>query len=187
MVGEIRDEETASLAIHAALTGHIVLSTLHTSNTLGVIPRLIDMGVRSFLIPPTLSIAIAQRLVRKLCPYCKRKIKPQPEIKKAIMKEVEAFPQALKKSIKFSSDFNIYEPTGCKRCNKVGYSGRIGIFEILEMTDRLAGLVIKEPSEAIIQDEAENQGMVTMKQDGILKVLEGITSFEEVLRVAEEK
>jgi len=187
MVGEIRDEETASLAIHAALTGHIVLSTLHTSNTLGVIPRLIDMEVRSFLIPPTLSIAIAQRLVRKLCPYCKRKMKPQPEIKKAIMKEVEAFPQALKKSIKFSSDFNIYEPTGCKRCNKTGYSGRIGIFEILEMTDRLAELVIKEPSEAVIQDEAENQGMVTMKQDGILKVLEGITSFEEVLRVAEEK
>jgi type IV pilus assembly protein PilB len=187
MVGEVRDEETASLVIHAALTGHIVLSTLHTSNTLGVIPRLIDMGVQPFLLPPTLSIAIAQRLVRRLCPHCKKKFKPKKETKKLILKEIENFPPLIKKSIKIPKTFHIYEPVGCKRCNRTGYSGRIGIFEILEMTEQLSEIVLKEPSEVRIQEEAQRQGMVTMKQDGILKVLEGITSFEEVLRVAEEK
>lgn len=187
MVGEIRDEETASLAIHAALTGHILLSTLHTSNTLGVIPRLIDMGIQPFLLPPTLNIAIAQRLVRKLCPYCKKKVKANKEVKKLILKEIENFPSTIKKNIKLPKVLYIYEPVGCKRCNKLGYSGRIGIFEILEMTDNLAEIILKEPSETGIQKEAQNQGMVTMKQDGILKVLEGITSLEEILRVAEEK
>ncbi len=187
MVGEIRDEETASLAIHAALTGHIVLSTLHTSNTLGVVPRLIDMGIRSFLIPPTLSIAIAQRLVRKLCPYCKKKVKPKPEVKKALLKEIEGFPPAVRQTLKLGANFEIFEPVGCKRCNNAGYSGRVGIFEIMDINERMGELIIREPSEAEIAEEAEKQGMVTMKEDGILKVLEGITSFEEVLRVAEEK
>jgi len=187
MVGEIRDEETASLAIHSALTGHIVLSTLHTSNAIGVIPRLIDMGVRSFLIPPTLSIAIGQRLLRMLCPYCKKKVKPKPEIKKLIMQELETFPSIIKKDIKFSATSFIYEPVGCKRCGNTGYAGRIGIFEILEMTDELSDLVLKEPSEARIQEEAGRQGMITMKQDGIMKVIDGITSFEEVMKTAEEK
>jgi len=187
MVGEIRDEETAGLAIHAALTGHIVLSTLHTSNTLGVIPRLVDMGVQPFLLPPTLSIAIAQRLVRKLCPHCKKKMKPNRETKKIILKEIEAFPPIVKKSLKLSETFYVCEPVGCKRCNNVGYSGRIGIFEILEMTDQLSKLALKKPSEAEIQEETKRQGMVVMKQDGILKVLDGVTSIEEVLRVAEEK
>lgn len=176
MVGEIRDEETASLAIHAALTGHVLLSTLHTSNTLGVIPRLIDMGVQPFLIPPTLSLALAQRLVRKLCPYCRKKVKLNRETKKIIGDE-----------IKTAKTSYIYEPKGCKRCNNIGYSGRIGVFEILEMTDQLGQVILKEPSETKIQEEAKRQGMITMKQDGILKVLEGVTSLEEVLRVAEEK
>ncbi|TET09186.1 type II/IV secretion system protein, partial [Candidatus Aerophobetes bacterium] len=187
MVGEIRDEETASLAIHAALTGHILLSTLHTSNTLGVIPRLVDMGIQAFLIPPTLSLALAQRLVRKLCPHCKKKVKANKEARKLILEEIEKFPSAIKKSVRQTGTFYVHEPAGCKRCNNVGYSGRIGIFEILEMTDRLGEVILKEPSEAKIQEEAKNQGMITMKQDGILKVLEGATSIEEVLRVAEEK
>jgi len=187
MVGEIRDEETARLAIHAALTGHIVLSTLHTSNTLGVIPRLVDMGVQPFLLPPTLSIAIAQRLIRKLCPHCKKKMKPDRETKKIILEEIENFPPVVKKNLKLSETLYVYEPVGCKRCNNVGYSGRIGIFEILEMTEQLSKLALKKPSEAEIQEEAERQGMVVMKQDGILKVLDGVTSIEEVLRVAEEK
>ena len=187
MVGEIRDDETAFLAIHAALTGHIVLSSLHTSNTLGVVPRLIDMGVKPFLIPPTLAIASAQRLVRMLCPYCRKKIKANPEIRKAIMKEIESFPADMKKKVKAPGDIFVYEPIGCKKCNDTGYAGRIGIFEILEMTEQLAEIILKEPSEAKIQEEAERQGMVTMKQDGILKVLQGVTSFEEVIRVAEEK
>ena len=187
MVGEIRDQETASLAIHAALTGHILLSTLHTSNTLGVIPRLIDMGIQPFLLPPTLSLAIAQRLVRKLCPYCKKKIKVDKEIKKILLKEIENFPPAVKADVKLDKILYIYEPVGCKRCNNVGYSGRIGVYEILEMTDQLSQLILTKPSEAQIGEEAKRQGMLKMKQDGILKVLEGITSLEEILRVAEEK
>lgn len=187
MVGEIRDEDTASLAIHAALTGHIVLSTLHTSNTLGVIPRLIDMGVEPFLLPPTLSLAIAQRLLRKLCVHCRKKVKADKEIQRAILKEIENFPEIIKKDIKLDKTIYIYKPGGCKRCNQVGYSGRIGLFEILEMTSRLEEIILKEPSEGRIQEEAEAQGMITMKQDGIMKVLEGVTSLEEVLRVAEEK
>jgi len=187
MVGEIRDKETASLAIHAALTGHILLSTLHTSNTLGVVPRLIDMGVQSFLLPPTLSLAIAQRLVRKLCVHCKKKIKASKEVEKIILKEIGDFPLAVKNSIKLDKILYIYESVGCKRCNNVGYSGRIGVYEILEMTDQLAELILIKPSEVQIGKEAERQGMLKMKQDGILKVLEGTTSLEEILRVAEEK
>jgi len=187
MVGEIRDEETASLSIHAALTGHILLSTLHTSNTLGVIPRLIDMGIQPFLLPPTLSLAIAQRLIRKLCVHCKKKIKANKEIKKILLKEIENFPSAVKADTKLGKTLYIYEPVGCKRCNNVGYSGRTGVYEILEMTDQLSKLILTKPSEAQIGEEAERQGMLRMKQDGILKVCQGITSLEEVLRVAEEK
>ncbi len=187
MVGEIRDEETASLAVHSALTGHVVLSTLHTSNAIDVIPRLIDMGIKPFLISPTLSIAIGQRLLRVLCPDCKKKTKPSSEVKKVILKEIDGMPQIIKKDIKISDSFYIYEPVGCKKCNNAGYSGRIGVFEILEMTDELADITIKQPSENKIQEEAKRQGMITMKQDGILKVLDGVTSFEEIIRVAEEK
>ena len=187
MVGEIRDEETASLAVHAALTGHVLLSTLHTSNTLGVVPRLIDMGIEPFLIPPTLSLAIAQRLVRKLCPHCKKKIKPDLKARKIIEEEIKKIPSVMKDKINLKKDFYIYKPSGCERCNKVGYSGRIGIFEILEMTKNIEEIILKEPSEGKIKQEADRQGMITMKQDGILKVLGGATSLEEVLRVAEEK
>jgi type IV pilus assembly protein PilB len=191
MVGEIRDKETASLATNAALTGHIVLSTLHTNDAIGVIPRLIDLGVEPFLIPPTLSIAIAQRLVRRMCPFCKEKIKPEKEVREAIFKELNNLPEIIKKEIPFkitsSQDIFIFEAKGCKRCNFKGYSGRIALFEILVMTKSLAEIAIKEPSEAKIFEEAKKQGMTTMKQDGILKVLSGVTSMAEVLRVAEEK
>ena len=187
MVGEIRDKETASLAIHAALTGHVVLSTLHTSNTTGVIPRLIDMGIQPFLLPSTLSIAIAQRLARKLCEHCKKKVKADDEAVKIISQEIEKLPEKAKTTIKVPKVIYVYKTSGCKRCNDSGYSGRIGIFEILEMTDELSEIIIKEPSSIKIKEEANRQGMITMKQDGILKVLEGITSLEEVLRVAEEK
>jgi len=185
MVGEIRDEETASLAIHSALTGHLVLSTLHTNDAIGVIPRLIDMGIQSFLISPTLNIALAQRLVRKLCPHCKKAVEPSDKVRKEIMKEVENLPPKVKKKVKVAKDFKVYKPVGCKRCNKTGYIGRIGIFEVLEMTDELADIILKSPVESKIRKEARRQGMVTMRQDGVLKVLDGITSFEEVARVAE--
>jgi len=187
MVGEIRDEETADLAIHAALTGHLVLSSIHTTTALGVIPRLIDLGIKPYLISPALSIALAQRLARALCPLCKKKIKPSKEIEEMILKEIENFPEIIKKEINLPNPFSMYQPVGCKKCNQVGYSGRIGLFEVLKMTDLLGEIILKEPSEIKIMEEAKRQGMLTMKQDGILKVLEGITTIEEVLRVAEEK
>jgi len=187
MVGEIRDSETASLATHAALTGHIVLSTIHTSNAIGVIPRLLDLGIQPYLIPPTLSIVIAQRLVRRLCDNCKKKIKPKKEIKDLILKEIGNFPPQTKKNFKIPKPLYIFEATGCRKCNNKGFTGRIGLFEILSMTDQLSDIILKEPSEREIIKEVERQGMITMKQDGIMKVLNGVTTIEEVLRVAEEK
>jgi len=187
MVGEIRDEETASLAIHAALTGHLFFSTMHTSNAVGVVPRLVDLGVKPYLIPPTLAVTIAQRLVRILCPNCRKKVRPPKEIREMVAKEIENLPPEYKEEAKFSPSSFVYQPVGCQKCNKSGYSGRTGVFEILEMTPALAEAVLKEPSEARIEEAAKEQGMITMKQDGILKVLAGITSIEEVLRMAEEK
>ena len=187
MVGEIRDEETAALATQAALTGHIVLSTLHTANTLGVIPRLLDLGVAPFLIPPSLGIAIAQRLIRLLCPDCKKKITPDVKVQEMILKEIEALPPAIKKDIKIPKPLKIYTANGCKKCKSSGYVGRIALYEILAMTPQLAEIILKEPTESKIYQEAQRQEMIDMKQDGILKVLAGITSVEEVLRAAEEK
>jgi len=187
MVGEIRDQETASLATHAALTGHIVLSTLHTSNATGVIPRLIDLGTQPYLIPPTLSIAIAQRLIRKLCDNCKKRLLPKKEVKDLILKELESLAAQTKKDFEIPKPLYIWQAVGCKECNKEGFTGRIGLFEILSMTDELSDIILKEPSEREISKEAERQGMITMKQDGILKVLAGVTTIEEVLRVVEEK
>jgi type IV pilus assembly protein PilB len=182
MVGEIRDKETAELAVHAALTGHLVLSTLHTNNAIGVIPRLIDLGISPFLIPYSLSVAIGQRLVRRLCDKCKREVKPTKEIRDLILKEVEELPEEEKKKIKIPQNFKIYEAVGCDECNGIGFSGRIGIFEVLEMTKSLEEIILKEPSEAKILEETKRQGMITMRQDGILKVLKGETTIEEVLR-----
>jgi len=187
MVGEVRDEETASLTIHAALTGHIVLSTLHTSNALGVIPRLVDMGVKPYLLPPTLQLALAQRLVRRLCDNCKKRVKPKAEIRDMILKEIENLPPAAKSELKISKPFTVFAPVGCNKCNNTGFSGRIAVFEVLSMTDELADLISKTPSEIMIEKEAKRQGMISMKQDGILKALRGITTVEEVLTVAEEK
>jgi type IV pilus assembly protein PilB len=182
MVGEIRDKETAELAVHAALTGHLVLSTLHTNNALGVIPRLIDLGVSPFLIPYALSIAIAQRLVRRLCDKCKKEVKPTKEIKNLILAEIEKLPEGGKENLKIPQNFKIYDAVGCDECHHVGFSGRIGIFEVLEMTKNLEEIILKEPSEAKLLEEARRQGMITMRQDGILKVLKGETTIEEVLR-----
>jgi type IV pilus assembly protein PilB len=186
MVGEIRDEETANLVIHAALTGHIVLSTLHTSNALGVIPRLIDMGIRPYLIPPTLQVAMAQRLVRKLCDYCKQEVKPNIKIKELIMKELSEMPDDAGKEFS-KKDIKIYESKGCSKCAGSGFSGRIALFEALSMTNALADLILKDPSELSIMKEAKEQKMITIRQDGMLKALRGVTTIEEILRVTEEE
>ena len=182
MVGEIRDSETAFLATHAALTGHLVLSTLHTNNVIGIIPRLIDLGVPPFLIPATLNLALAQRLVRVLCPKCKKKVKPKKNIEILISKEIEEFPEKIKKKIKVPKPIYVFEPKGCKECDFKGFVGRVGIFEILEMNEELSEVILEKPSESRILKIMKSQGMITMKQDGILKVLKGETTIEEVLK-----
>ncbi|MGM0438980.1 MAG: GspE/PulE family protein [Patescibacteria group bacterium] len=185
MVGEIRDQETAELAVHAALTGHIVLSTLHTNDAVGVIPRLIDMGIKPYLVPPSLNTAIAQRLVRKLCDNCKKEERPEPEVERVIKKEIESLPPQLRKRVDLN-DIKIYKPVGCDKCGSTGFSGRIGIFEALEMTDQMSKLILKDRGEDPIKKQAFEQGMITMRQDGILKALEGKTSVEVVLKATKE-
>jgi len=187
MVGEIRDEETADLVINAALTGHIVLSTLHANSSVGVIPRLMDMGVRPFLIPSALKIVISQRLIRTLCPKCKIKVKPSEKIKNYILEKINNMPELSKKEIKIEEPLLIYTAKGCDACGSVGYAGRVGLFEVLSMSDELAELIQKNPLESLIFKAAQKQGMLTMEQEGILKVLSGQTTIEEVIRATEEK
>ena len=188
MVGEVRDSETASLVIHAALTGHIVLSSLHTNNAIGVIPRLINMGIEPYLIPTTLNTALAQRLVRRLCDSCKKEVTPKKETKDIIVKELSSLPAEAKSKLDLKKDFKIWGPVGCKKCNNTGYSGRIGVFEVLTMTSELSDMVLKQQMcEDEIQKEAERQGMITIRQDGMLKVLEGLTTVEEIIRITKEQ
>lgn len=181
MIGEIRDEETASLVINAALTGHIVLSTLHTNSSIGVVPRLIDMGVRQFLIPSSLSVVISQKLIRILCSHCKIKIKPADKIRNYIFSKVKSLPALERENLKISEPLFIYKSKGCDKCNLTGYTDRTGIFEVLSMSDELAELIQKNPLESLILKVAQKQGILTMEQEGILKVLNGETSVEEVV------
>ncbi len=185
MVGEIRDKETASLAVNAALTGHVMLSTLHTNDVFGVVPRLVDMEVEPFLIPASLNVAVAQRLARKLCYSCRQKVAKNSETEKMVLEELEDLPSTTKDKIDFSKTY-ICQATGCKKCGGKGYSGRIGVFEIIEMTNQLADAIIKDYSEEKVRDEAARQGTITMRQDGLLKVLRGITSYEEIIRLTKE-
>lgn len=183
MVGEIRDSETAALAVHSALTGHIVLSTLHTNNAIGVIPRLIDMGVEPFLIPSSLNVAVAQRLIKRLCPDCKRETVASDRARKIIMDAIASMPEDTRAKVKVKEPIKIYQPQGCPQCGGKGTKGRIGMFEVLEMTPQLEEIVITSPTENKIIAEAKRQNMVTMFQDGILKVLDGIISLEELIQV----
>ena len=186
MVGEIRDKETADLAVHAALTGHILLSTLHTNNAVGIIPRLIDMDIEPFLIPSSLNLGIAQRLVRRLCQNCKKEIKISPKINEMLEKELNSLPEKVFKDLNIQKPFKLYSAAGCKFCNKKGTKGRIAIFEVLSMTKELERITLEGPSESNIIREAQRQEMFTMRQDGILKALQGLVSLEEVLKVTEE-
>jgi len=182
MVGEIRDKETATLAIHASLTGHLVLSTLHTNNAVGVVPRLIDMGIDPYLIPPTLILALGQRLVRKLCPDSRKAIKLAGTTKETLLREINAMPEAVQQEVKRILPDAIYQAEISSSCPK-GTRGRIGIFEVFSMTPELERIILGGPSEQKIQEEARRQGMINMRQDGILKVLHGIIGLEELLEV----
>jgi len=182
MVGEIRDSETAELATHASLTGHIVLSTIHTNNALGAIPRMIDLGVKPFLLPSTINIVIAQRLARRLCPHCRRKVRPGAKTRELIIKELNSMPPRVKNDYSEGQDLVIWEPVGCSQCGGSGYTGRIGIFEVLEMSRDLGEIILSEPTEKKIAEEANRQGMISIRQDAILKMLRGEISMDEVMR-----
>jgi len=186
MVGEIRDNETAKLATHSALTGHLVLSTLHTNNAIGVIPRLIDLGIDSFLIPPSLNLMIAQRLARRLCPDCKERVMASEREQQIIDEALAALPKEEREKLPYHRPYYIYKSKGCATCNKKGYLGRVGIFEIMKMTFELEQIILSQPSQEKLLAEAQRQGMITLQQDGIIKVLEGMISLEEVLSITEK-
>ena len=194
MVGEIRDSETAELAVHAALTGHLVLSTLHTNSASGAIPRLLDMEVESFLIASTVNAVVAQRLVRRVCSECKAPYTPPEEIAHEIKEVLGSIENShilmnkdkeIAESIKKlkTGKFQLYKGKGCDKCNNTGYKGRVGIFEVLEMSSDVAVLTLENKPEGEVEKTAIKEGMLTLVQDGYLKALEGITTLEEVLRV----
>jgi type IV pilus assembly protein PilB len=189
MVGEIRDGETAKTAVESALTGHLVFSTLHTNNAAGVIPRLIDLGVNSKILVSALSLSIAQRLVRKLCNNCKKeKVIKDDEmkiIKEIIDKAKENNKDFANFGIDMNSPFKIYEPIGCEQCNKTGYKGRMGIFEAIHNSREVEEIINKNPSEREIKAIQAKQGSLSMREDGIVKILKGITSMEEVTSVVD--
>ncbi len=183
MVGEIRDNETAGLAVHAALTGHIVLSTLHTNNALGVIPRLVDMGVEPFLIPASLNIMIAQRLVPRLCQKCLVKKPLSSDLAAIVQQELAKLPAQDKQLV--TDQNTVYESKGCDACGGKGIAGRIALFEVLEMTRELEKVISEHINESGLVQEAQRQQMLTLRQDGILKALRGLVSIETVLRETE--
>ncbi len=185
MVGEIRDEETADLAVHASLTGHMVLSTLHTNNALGVIPRLVDMGIKPYLIPPALNTAMAQRLVRRICDKCKEPVVPTEEMRILITEELRSVSTETLKDYGVSSvsGAKLYKPKGCRYCSEEGFVGRIGVYEALRMTPELGEIIMESPTEKKLTEEARRQRMVSLRQDGIIKAITGYTTIEEVLRV----
>lgn len=174
MVGEIRDSETAGMATHAALTGHLVLTTLHTNDAAGALPRLTNMGIEPFLITSSINVVVGQRLVRKICPHCKREAKIPPELMEEIEKELAQF--------NLPRPYVFYEGAGCDQCNN-GFSGRIGIYEVLSMSEKIESLAIGRRPASEIKEAAMAEGMVTMKQDGLLKSIKGLTTISEVLRV----
>ena len=184
MVGEIRDGETAKIAINSALTGHLVFSTLHTNNAAGAIPRLIDLGINPKIISSALTLSIAQRLVRKLCVKCRKEQTTTPEENKLITSVLQSIP---KKKPGFDPTFSgtMYVPTGCEACHNTGYKGRQGIFEAIVLDDAIANVATTNPSERDIILAAIPQGILDMRQDGIVKIVQGITSLEELGRVVD--
>lgn len=194
MVGEIRDKETAEIAIHAAMTGHMVLSTIHTNDAATTMPRLSEMGVPSFLVASTMNLIIAQRLVRKICPECIQSYNLDKEDIGELEKQldIDSILHTLEKTKtilnakKGLADLLFYRGKGCKKCNNTGYKGRIGIYEILENNDKIASLILKNASAKDLLAQALEDGMLKMVEDGFIKAKSGITTIEEVLRVTKE-
>jgi len=180
MVGEIRDGDTANIAINSALTGHLVFSTLHTNDAAGTFPRLIDLGANPSIIPSALRVSMAQRLVRRLCKECKKEVILEGQNQNEIETTVNGIED---KSVVPTDRSKMWTPVGCDKCNHTGYKGRIGIYEAILMNKEVELAVQRSASEREIWEAAKGQGILTMKQDGVLKVLEGITSLEELERV----
>jgi type II secretory ATPase GspE/PulE/Tfp pilus assembly ATPase PilB-like protein len=181
MVGEIRDEETAEIAINSALTGHLVFSTLHTNNAAGTFPRLIDLGVNPKVITSAINIAMAQRLLRRLCNKCKKKAVLKEKDQNLIKTTIDSVSD--KKYLEGVDINNVYEEVGCAECNFTGFKGRTGIYEAVLTDEKIENIVKENPSEREINKAAEDQGILSMKQDGIIKILQGITSLSELGRV----
>jgi type IV pilus assembly protein PilB len=184
MVGEIRDQETIEIAIRAALTGHLVLSTVHTNSAVGTLTRILDMGAPPFLIASAIRGIIAQRLVRRVCTDCKEMYTPEPELLEEIKKELEGVHEG-HLDPKLLEDQKLYRGKGCEKCGNTGMRGRIGIFEIMEMSREIGALVLKNATDTELMEAAKKQGMITLKQDGYIKALQGIIPLEEVYRVAQ--
>lgn len=178
LVGEIRDTETAELAIQAALTGHQVYSTLHTNSAAGALPRLLDMGAEPFLLASAVNAVEGQRILRKVCPHCRYTYDPPPEVISNITSVLG--------NLMPRGPIKLYKGRGCQECGNLGYLGRIGIYEVLVVSDKIMKLILERASTAVIEKQAKEEGMMTLKQDGYLKVIEGITTLEEVLRVAQD-
>jgi len=184
MVGEIRDKDTASIAVNSAMTGHLVLSTLHTNDAPTTLPRLIDMGVEPFLVASTINIAIAQRLVRKICTNCRTETKMDAETISLIQKQLS--PDLVKRFNLDKAGTKVYSGKGCPKCQNTGYTGRIGIFEILAMDDEIKHMIMEKANAEEIRIKAMEKGMVTMIEDGLEKVIAGLTTIDELLRVTRE-
>ncbi len=186
MVGEIRDSETAELAIHSALTGHLVLSTLHTNNALGAMPRLVDMGIEPFLLASSVEAVAAQRLVRRICPKCKAEAEMTPKTRRMLeelVREIDT-DELREYGIDPEKGLRLFRGDGCEACGNSGYKGRIAIYEAFEMNDEAKQIVIDERAdESGLMAEAKRQGMLSMRQDGILKALRGLTTMTEIERV----
>ncbi len=196
MVGEIRDQETAEIAIHAAMTGHLVLSTLHTNNAPTTLPRLVDMGVAPFLVAYTTNIVMAQRLVRKICTYCKKEYYLDKvvgdelglvfDVKKISALFKDNIPKDYKDEGSDVEKIAFYKGEGCNRCGQTGYKGRLGIYEIMEMDEELIKMINSHGTADDIKKYARENGMITMLEDGLVKAKMGITTISEVLRVTKE-
>ena len=188
MVGEIRDAETAEITVQSSLTGHMVFSTLHTNNAAGVIPRLIDLKVNPKILVSALSVSMAQRLVRKLCVNCKKEKTLTPEENKIIKLVLDTMKEEKKKFTDYEINpefIKIFDAVGCEKCNMTGYSGRIGIFEAILTDEAIEKIMPENPSEREIKKVARSQGILSMRQDGVVKILKGITSLTEVASVVD--
>ncbi len=194
MIGEIRDGETAEEAVHAALTGHVVLSTLHTNNAAGALPRLLDIGVEPYLIASTVNAVVGQRLTRQVCPDCRQEYKVDKEFEQTLSIEynLDALLKVLKREkfidekIASITELNFFKGHGCDKCGQTGYRGRKGIYEVLEVSTEIQDLIMKRAPTSQIQEKAIEQGMVMMWQDGFIKCLQGATTIEEIMRVSRE-